>query len=276
MSLTTTLSRVALLLLTLVPGCASSDEGTTDGQSEDDIQRGKAARSYLAVGMVNFRSGAFGTGALIRPNVVLTAGHVAIGSVDTFHYGSPPPGKDTNFKNLLSVTISASALGDCYSHGAANGHPAYKAPASCPGELDVGLVKLAKPITDVTPLRMYEGGFEWLEDAMQEKPEAIAVGFGCHTLSDNKTQVYSERRYATSLFDSLTKTEVVVKAGTGIATGGDSGGPLLYNGFIIGTVRSGVEFTKDGNKCGRVKEGYVRIDRTRDWVKSQLKAWGAL
>lgn len=258
----------------LVPGCASSDD---DAQSEDDIQRGKAARNFLAVGMVDFRSGAFGTGALIRPNVVLTAGHVAIGSVERFYYGATPANQtSTSYKYLPSVKIVAAALGDCYSHGAANGHPAYTRPATCVGDLDVGLVKLETPIKDVTPLRIYDGSFEWLEGAMKAKPEATAVGFGCHTLSDGKTNVYSERRYATSIFDSLTKTEIVVKAGTGIATGGDSGGPLLYNSFIVGTVRGGVLFPKGGNECARDKEGYVRIDRTRDWINAQLKAWGAL
>ena len=263
------LTKLALAALLAISGCASSD-----GESEDDIQRGKASRSYLAVGMVRFRSGAYGTGALIRPNVVLTAGHVAIGSVDRFYYGSPAPGKDPVYTNLPSLKIVKAALGECYSHGAANGHAAYKRPASCPQELDVGLVRLEKDIPDVTPLRVYEGGFEWLEKAMTKAPEAIAVGFGCHTLSDNKTKVYDERRYATSLFDSLTASEIVVKPGTGIATSGDSGGPLLYNSFIVGTVRGGVEFTKDGNSCGRAKEGYIRIDRTRDWVTKVLKEWG--
>lgn len=263
-------ARMGLLALVLASGCAAGD----DGESADDIQRGKAARSYLAVGMVDFKTNAFGTGALIRPNVVLTAGHVAIGSIDRFFYGSPPPGKDTKYTNLPSVKITGFELGECYSHGPAKGLPAYKRLPSCPGELDVALIRLEKDIPDVTPLRMYEGSFEWLEKAMKKSPEAIAVGFGCHTLSDNRTQVYTERRYATSIFDSLTTTEVVVKPGTGIATGGDSGGPLLYNGFIIGTVRGGVEFTRDGNSCGRAREGYVRIDRTRDWIVKVLKAWG--
>lgn len=276
MSLSTSLGRLALLFAVLIPGCASTDSDG-DAQSEDDIQRGKASRSYLAVGMVQFRTGSFGTGTLIRPNVVLTAGHVAIGSVDRFYYGSPPAGQaSTSYKYLPSVKIAAAALGDCYSHGAANGHPAYTRPATCVGDLDVGMVKLEKAIPDVTPLRIYDGGFEWLEGAMKAKPEAIAVGFGCHTLSDNKTDVYAERRYATSLFDSLTPTEIVVKAGTGIATGGDSGGPLLYNGFIIGTVRGGVVLPKGGRECEREKEGYVRIDRARSWINAQLKAWGAL
>ncbi|MFO0663642.1 MAG: trypsin-like serine protease [Polyangiaceae bacterium] len=264
MTLWSRLSPVAFLGLLAVSACASSDE-----QSEDDIQRGNAARSYLAVGMVRFRSGNFGTGALIRPNVVLTAGHVAVGSVDRFYYGSPPPGKMAEYQNLPSVKIVDKALGECYEWGT------YKRPATCVGDLDVGLVKLEKAIPDVTPLRMYEGAFEWLEGALKKQPETTAVGFGCHTLPDGK-QRYEERRYAKSIFESLTPTQIVVLPGTGIASGGDSGGPLLYNSFIIGTVRGPNKMTTDGNPCGRAKEEYVRIDRTREWVKKILAQWGAL
>jgi hypothetical protein len=190
---------VGLLLST---ACAA--EEASPASDDSDIQGGAASRSYLAVGMVRMRSGSYGTGALIRPNVVLTAGHVAIGSVERFYYGSPPPGKDSMWNNLPSVAITDKALGDCYQRA---GHTP---PASCAGNLDVGLVKLERPITDVTPLRMYTDGFEWLEPTLRRTPSVTAVGFGCHTLSSGK-QLYGQRRWATSLFDSLTPTEVVVR-----------------------------------------------------------------
>lgn len=41
-------------------------------------------------------------------------------------------------------------------------------------------------------------------------------------------------------------------------------------------VRGGVEFTKDGNTCGRVREGYARIDAALPWIQDTLRRWGAL
>jgi hypothetical protein len=252
----------------LSPESKPESEGVT---SESDIQRGVEERGYPAVGMLLFRSGSLGTGTLIRPNVVLTAGHVAYGSVETFHYGRPPAGKNTNYKNLTSVKIADKALGDCYAR------PGYARPSRCVGDLDIALVKLEKNVTDVTPIPMFEKDLITFEQALKtlRDPRGTAVGFGCYTGPDNK-QSFGNRRSAISIFSSINATEIVLREGTGIASGGDSGGPILYEGKIMGTVRGGVEFTKDGNTCGRVREGYVRIDQAMPWITEQLRAWNAL
>jgi Trypsin len=239
--------------------------------NESDIQRGVEERGYPAVGMLLFRSGSLGTGTLIRPNVVLTAGHVAYGSVETFHYGRPPAGKNTNYTNLTSVKIADKALGDCYAR------PGYTRPSKCVGDLDIALIKLEKSVTDVTPIPMFDKDLITFDQALKtlRDPRGTAVGFGCYTSPDNK-QSFGNRRSAVSIFSSINATEIVLREGTGIASGGDSGGPVLYEGKIMGTVRGGIEFTKDGNTCGRVREGYVRIDQAMPWIREQLRAWGAL
>ncbi|MFO0667766.1 MAG: trypsin-like serine protease [Polyangiaceae bacterium] len=255
-----------LTAATLLSACASTEGGA---ETESDIQRGKSESGYPAVGMLAFASGAFGTGTLIRPDVVLTAGHVVDGSIVEFYYGAPKSGTSTHYLNLQHVKVADKVRGECYEA------PGATLRSTCPGVLDIGLVRLATPIRDVEPILMDERtAAQILVDASASRA-GVAVGFGCHTTSTG-AHTYRERRSATSFLDRFNTTEILVKSATGIATSGDSGGPLLLGGKIIGTVRGSVIRTKDGDPCGRVLEGYTRLDLSLPWIKSHLEKWNAL
>lgn len=260
---------VALTVAATAAGCAAdtASDDAEQGASQDAILGGQSEPNYPGVGMLQFKSGSFGTGALISPTLVLTAAHVALGHPTQFFYGTPAAGKTPTSENLSWVPVAEIIV-----------HPCYQTPkaAGCPGtdKIDVALVRLAKPIYEVKPLKLVEGSLMsyWSPFAPFSLTPAgttcAAVGFGAYIAPDGKTSLGS-RRSATSIIDSIGPTEIVTTRGTGIATGGDSGGPLICGDLIVGTVRGSAAATPKGsNEYLRIKEGYQRTDLWRAWINS--------
>lgn len=254
---------LGLIALCVWSGCALA---TTEPANESDIQGGAVERARPAVGMVRLVNGNFGTGVLIRPNVVLTAGHVAERELSGFYFGTPPAGKEPTMENLEHVAVAEQILGSCYASG---GFPK----AGCAENVDVGLLRLAEDVASVQPAPMYLGSLDEVAPVLRSA-SLVAVGFGCYTVPESGAQTWGTRRSAISTFRALGSVELATRPATGIATSGDSGGPLFFNGMIIGTVRGGLPVA--GNSCGRSEEYYVRIDRVRDWIQTRLAAWGVL
>jgi hypothetical protein len=214
--------------------------------------------------MLRFASGGFGSGALVAPNVVLTAGHPT-----QFFFGSPPAGKDPRPENLRSVQVAETVTHRCYLTPKA---------AGCPGDpIDIALVRLATPITDVTPLRpvRWPLTYFWNFISPYRGDSCVAVGFGAFLSPDKKASL-GVRRSAMSTIDTIGDTELVTVRGTGIATSGDSGGPLVCNGYIVGTVRgSSARLPAGANAFERSHEGYERSDLWRGWIADQTKRLAA-
>jgi len=263
---------VPFLVLGLMACSAQADDnapGATPepASSEEAINGGQVERGQPAVGLLRFPSGNFGSGALIAPNVVLTAAHVALGKPHTFYFGNVELGKATTPENMQSAPIKEWVV-----------HPCYDKPdgPGCPGKLDVAVVHLAKGVTTVAPIRRYTGDLRrfwglynpFLGDV------CVAVGFGAHLAPQpGKPGAYTAgaRRSARSRVDEVASTEVIVRWVTGIATSGDSGSPLICDGEIIGTVRGSADASNVGVE--RTREGYVRIDRVADFVDAHVAAW---
>lgn len=246
-------------------GCAadaSSDdtsEADATSSSADAILGGGVERGWPAVGMLRFASGNFGSGSLIAPTVVLTAAHVAAGKPTHFYYGTPPAGKAPTHENLRAAPVAEIII-----------HPCYEKPksAGCPGDaIDVAIVHLAQPVTDIEPLRVVEWPLEyfWGKLSPYEGDSCVAVGFGAH-LSPDKKATFGTRRSARSTVKSVDETELVTVRGTGIATSGDSGGPLVCGNRIVGTVRGASGGLTPGSPYERSREGYERTDLWRDWI----------
>ena len=184
-----------------------------------------------AVGLVAFGN-SYCTGTLIAPNVVLTAAH-CISSLPTTFDGKPV----------------AEALA----------YPSWLA-LQCPNpRRDIGLLRLAMPITDYAPM-------PW--GAEPPKGETcLAVGFGKYNGTERK------KRSGTSHIDDVTGNAVTVSYGAtptgGLADAGDSGGPLICNDVIVATASCHT----DGDGASHRHEYYQRIDEARTWIDKTISAW---
>lgn len=249
------------------PTTADPQATPTGSSSEEAINGGQVERAYPAVGLLRFPTGNFGSGTLIAPNVVLTAAHVALGKPHTFFFGGVDASKTPTSENMQSAPVKEWVV-----------HPCYDKPdgPGCPGKLDVAVVHLATNVTTVTPVRRYTGDIRlfWGLYNPFVGDVCTAVGFGAHlapTAKNPNAYTAGTRRSARSQVSEVTSTEVVVRWVTGIATSGDSGGPLLCNGQIIGTVRGSADATNVGVE--RTREGYIRIDRVSDFVDAHVADW---
>jgi len=262
-------ARAALILVGAfgAVGCASeTDEADeTGGTSESAILGGQVETQHPAVGMLKFASGSFGTGTLVAPNVVLTAAHVAAGKPKHFFYGVPAAGRAPQPESLRSVAVLETLAHPC----SVSERPWY-----CPKDaIDVALVRLATPIRDVTPVPMVIGPLEAFFGLYSpyEGDVCVAVGFGAHLAADGKPSM-GTRRSAKSTIESVGDTELVTIWKTGIATSGDSGGPLICAGRIVGTVRGSASKVRPQG-YNRTQEGYERTDLVAGWVQAGIRDW---
>src|SRR5262249_47235942 len=147
-----------------------------------------------AVGMVWFQGGGFCSGSLIAPNVVLTAGHCVQDPIEGFYTGT---GK----------AIAASSMGPTPTTGFTRhavagmaAHPTFDPNfSSCPNAgIDIGLVRLAAPLSGVTPVKINSGS------APSANTSCAAAGYGTFTNSRGVDTVEQKRH----------GTEVVVSAGS--------------------------------------------------------------
>jgi secreted trypsin-like serine protease len=239
-----------LLPFLLAAACGGAGDPAT---TEEPIQGGRRDTGDPAVGLVWFQGGGFCSGALIAPNVVLTAGHCVQDAVAGFYTGGGTAAPD----------VGALPVGKLKQHAVVDqlAHPSYSPQGGCPNStFDVGLLRLAKPITNVKPLAFA---------THPPKPNATcnAVGYGMH---DDGTQVTVEqKRRASETVESVDDTSVLVKYKTGIVDHGDSGGPLLCGGKIAGATSCGT----DGAWPDHREAYYARTDTIRDWITATVDGW---
>lgn len=259
-----------LLAATLTAGCAASaDEPDSSDAAlrSPEIIGGEVEEGYPAVGMLRFRSGSFGTGTLIAPQWVLTAAHVALGNPTSFFYGTPAGDLAPVPENLTNAETDRVEIHPCYPR------TGYTVPASCPKDpVDVALVHVKAPITDVAPLPIVDSSLEYLWGLLSpyEGDRCVAVGFGAWLDATNKAE-FGTRRSATSFIKSVGDDELQTVRDTGIASSGDSGGPLLCNGKIVATVRGSAGAVPKTSPYDRTLEGYERTDRRRDWIATTIR-----
>jgi hypothetical protein len=241
----------ALMIFTVACG-APADDSTSS--ADEAIQGGATDSGDPAVGLVWFQGGGFCTGTLISPTVVLTAGHCVQDPIDGFYTGS---GKAT-------ANIGTNPVAGMTKHAVSGmaAHPTYKA-GNCPNNtLDIGLIHLAAPITNITPVKFTSGGALPAAGSSCE-----AIGYGTHT--SGSTDTYEKKRSGTEVFESSTSMAVEVKMGSALADHGDSGGPLICGGVIIGTTSC----HNDGDYPQHQQEYYARVDKGLTWVNQKLTAW---
>ena len=237
--------RIASVFLVLcVTACtAATAPDVPTAEADAPIQGGIANVDDAAVGLSRTASG-YCSATLIAPDVVLTAGHCVASRVTGFY--------------TTDGTTTATVLHAVKAQKAFTGYR----PGSCPNStLDIGLLQLTTPITNITPKRF--------GDVPEVGATCVAIGFGRHL--EGGVLEREKKRSATEIVDSFNQSSILIHGGSGIADHGDSGGPLLCGDVIVGTVSCHT----DGDGASHQHEYYGRVSEAAAWITSQMQQWSA-
>jgi hypothetical protein len=236
----------------LACGCGAAP--TRQADEDQSIQGGARDPADAAVGLVWLAGGGFCSGSLIAPDVVLTAAHCAREPVTAFYTGEGRPTTDLHVNPVGGMkrwpVIDRVAW------------PGYSDSAGCPSRaLDVGLLLLQKPVTGARPLALAGA-------PPRARTTCRTVGYGIHDDARGVETLEQKRRADVTVL-SVDASAVLVEWKSGISDHGDSGGPLLCGGQLVGDTSCGV----DGSFPDHTETWYARTDRARDWIDAQLGAW---
>lgn len=254
----------ALLALAACAAACSGEPPAEEraGVAQQAIQGGAVEPGLPGVGMLEFSTGNFGSGTLITPRVVLTAGHVVGGNIQGFYTGA---GKAI----ARGPDVSASQAMTKHAIGAKITHPSYECKTGCdayPVSLDIGLVLLDAPASEYVPTPLGGG-------SLAPGLACSTTGYGNHVLDWNAPDAAPfVKQKRTAAVEIVSFADEVVEVGwkTGIADHGDSGGPLFCNGALVGTTA----YHTDGDGDAHRVEFYTRVDAALPWIREQLRAWG--
>jgi protease YdgD len=142
------------IALVLLAGAAAAQDRTGRASGLEPLVTREALRGFEPVGRVDIEGGGFCTGALIAPDLVLTAGHCVIGGD-----GSPVPAGRIRFRAGLA---NGSALADV-PVARTIVDPGFRSMDPAPVEMiarDVALLQLADPIPTglISPLTVARPG----------------------------------------------------------------------------------------------------------------------
>lgn len=256
--------RVAMIVIALT-GCANyHSEGTVSSAIVNGVlEKGWPAAGALVIDIDGYGyMGTYCSGTLIAPNWVLTAAHCVtpqqgvplIAPIVKFYVGTDARG--TQWTGPITGTL--------YQAEEFVPHPLYNPEDMSIGH-DIGLVKLAKPVEDVTPAAINTTALR----GSQLGAQVLYVGFGA---SNGKKQTGSGVKRSTTMpltwiEDASYYTE---PEGSGTCQG-DSGGPGLLQiegeWKVIGVVSAGtVDPTSTGDPCLEGYGIYSRVDAYASWI----------
>lgn len=275
-----TLSTVAALSATLVAPAAQASTGGT----EDTANRYANVALVLAYADDGGRYRCSAT--LVTPTVLLTAAHCTDGNVGktlvdfrpVIAREAPTP-PATLFPAAADATAGytqAEVEAAGFRSGSSATHPDYSDFTDEDNWNDVGVVVLDRPVTDIAPASLAPvGTLDRIKKSNLSKTLFRGVGYGTEVRkSDSGPQKPTAmtyplvRRYVDMPGQKLTPQILQTNGnphdtrGTGGTCFGDSGGPVLLDGAIVGVTSYGL------NDVCRYLGGYQRVDISvaRSWL----------
>lgn len=243
-------------------GCAApapeDDEEATDGTSA--IVGGTADDDHPTAGVLVWSDGGICGATLVAPNVVATAAHCLKTQPKDFYLGKGKAITALEPRDKALSTMKRYAVAEMALFPAFDRKLAFETEPSrdyvCAEEtMDVALVRLASPVTDLEPTRL--GG-------------APAVGAACEVVgySTNRTkgatyETTMERRSANRKVTSTPTLRILSANVDGRTMHGDSGGALFCKGKLVGVL-----------SCSSASgDDHARLDRVEAWIDQRLAAW---
>lgn len=245
----------------------------TDQKKPEDvvysIRNGTDDTVNTNVGLLyNLTNSSYCTGTLIANNLVLTAAHCV-----TAIANNPSTISHLKFTNQNSITQSDVTTQFAGKPSAAQIRFRHKKDTLTVADLamDIAVIKLSAPVANYNPqgirLRPDIGGNP--TNITQATPFDI-VGWGLDAVNGVNTW-YGRRKMGTIGYYGPAAPGVAsflpYVTANQIACRGDSGSPIVFEGYIFGTLSSG-----DSINCGDVQINYVtEMNANADWMTKTLR-----